>query len=222
MESSRGRFIDIANNCNCKTGASTGGHDLISCANVTRTDTSYCCDGRTANCCDTGVARFDVLPSNPQVSATWNAKSSRFAVVLTTTSSTPTLTLPTTSGFTDATTNTPNPSPTFPNQSPDPPGLPQTTTQGLSTAAQVGIGVGAAAVGAMLMAAVVWLLWRRRKSKTALGAGGTDQTMTSTNWQTEYHKPGGLPPQPQEMDARSSRQELKGHMWVELEAPANR
>lgn len=216
MPWSRGRLIDIANNCNCKTGASTGGTDLISCTNVTRTDTSYCCDGHTANCCDTGVARFDVLPSNPQVSATWNAKSSRFAVVLTT-SSTPTPA--TTSGFTDAAKNTPNPSPNFPNQSPDPAGPSQTTTQGLSTAAQVGIGV-SAAVGAMLMAAVVWLLWRRKKNKTALGAGGTDQTMTSTNWQTEYYKPGGLPPQAQEMDALSSRQEVKGHMWVEL--PANR
>ncbi|KAH6605409.1 hypothetical protein Trco_007116, partial [Trichoderma cornu-damae] len=45
--------------------ADSGGTDLISCYNVTNTDTSYCCD-HTSYCCDSGVGRFNVLPEKPQ------------------------------------------------------------------------------------------------------------------------------------------------------------
>ncbi len=51
------------------------GHDLISYSNVTGSDTSSCYDGAAfAFYCDKDIARFDVLPSKPQVLARWGAK----------------------------------------------------------------------------------------------------------------------------------------------------
>ncbi|KAK1987079.1 hypothetical protein LZ30DRAFT_703533, partial [Colletotrichum cereale] len=74
--------------------AMTGGTDLISCSNVTGIGTSYCCD-HAANCCNSGIGRFDILPAEPQVWATWNRESTRFVVVLhTSDSSTSTTALP--------------------------------------------------------------------------------------------------------------------------------
>ncbi|KAH6956456.1 hypothetical protein DER45DRAFT_269864 [Fusarium avenaceum] len=61
-------------------GADRGGTDLISCSNVTNSDTSYCCD-HNSNCCNSGIGRFNVLPSNPEVWATWNRKATQYVVV---------------------------------------------------------------------------------------------------------------------------------------------
>lgn len=153
------------NSLNCPmfcVDADTGGTDLISCQNVTSKDTSYCCDHKTY-CCDSGVGRFDVLPSNPQPWATWNVESSRFLVVgtmfvakssTTSQSTTPTTlestTSPTGSGLASA-----SESASTSNSSPEP-------SSGLSHGTQAGIGVGVG-VGSLLVSAVIYLIWKLRK-----------------------------------------------------------
>ncbi|KAK4250208.1 hypothetical protein C7999DRAFT_11997 [Corynascus novoguineensis] len=62
-------------------GAIYGGHDLISCSNVTKTDTSYCCDRARGFCCDDGVGRFEVLPPRPQLWALWDVEATAYVVV---------------------------------------------------------------------------------------------------------------------------------------------
>ncbi|EAQ92022.1 hypothetical protein CHGG_00257 [Chaetomium globosum CBS 148.51] len=153
-----------------------GGHDLISCSNVTNTDTSFCCDGHRAFCCDDGVARFNVLPSNPQAWATWDNSASHFVVVqdlkttstgslpaATGTSTTPSTTPPAATTDSDQTQSAPT-SPTATDTS-TPSESPQSTT--LPIAAQAGIGVGIGAL-AIALAAVAYLLWKLRRSKKAL------------------------------------------------------
>ncbi|KAK3328125.1 hypothetical protein B0T19DRAFT_423752 [Cercophora scortea] len=120
--------------------ANTGGTDLISCTNTTYTDTSYCCD-HTVDCCNTGVGRFDVLPTQPQVWASWDANLLRFVVRR-----------PLTSGTTAAI-------PSQPSRAPDP-----TLTSTLSTGAWTGIGFAAAAI-VVLSVAVVYLSRRLHRIK---------------------------------------------------------
>ncbi len=143
-------------------GASTGGTDLISCSNVTGSGTSYCCDHQ-AFCCDQGVARFDVLPADPQVLARWDTKASQFVAVSQTTSSSRTSsTISTTTSSTNpatASVSSPPSSPT-PSDTADP-------APALSTGAKAGIGVGAAVL-AIALAAVAYLLFKLRKKKAQL------------------------------------------------------
>ncbi|KAK3347273.1 hypothetical protein B0T25DRAFT_584295 [Lasiosphaeria hispida] len=188
--------------------ANTGGTDLISCSNVTRSDTSYCCD-HNAFCCDSGVGRFDVVPSKPQTWATWSAAASQFVVVnpLSTAaaSSSPSSTLAsktsnapfltTTPPGNDTTSGTPQPS---------------QPAQGLTAGAQAGIGVGAA-VGALLIAAVVFLLWKMKKNKKLLEG----KQRTENTWPAVYPEP----PKMELVGATPLRQELDGS-YVPTELPA--
>lgn len=41
---------------------------------------SFCCD-HDANCCNSGLGRFNLLPSNPTTSATWDVQLTRFVVL---------------------------------------------------------------------------------------------------------------------------------------------
>ena len=153
-------------------GAVTGGTDLVSCSNVTGSDTSYCCDGPAfAFCCDKGVARFDVLPSKPQVLARWDAKATQFvAVSQTVTATTSSYTSSTTSRATSSATTNPPVAATL-SSSASQTAPPESTTiaqpPSLSTAAQAGIGVGAAFL-ALALAAVAYLLFKLRNKKAQL------------------------------------------------------
>ncbi|KAL2755386.1 hypothetical protein ACRALDRAFT_1082359 [Sodiomyces alcalophilus JCM 7366] len=178
-------------------GASTGGTDLISCANVTGIDTLHCCD-HTVNCCNSGVGRFEVLPSEPEIWATWNRDSTQYVVVITTTSSTSTSEQSFTSTheqpsspLTSAATSTPatagddrgnhststatseasSPIGTAPEGSQSAahvqPSPDDSSDEGLSMAAQAGIGAGAG-VGVILIAAVIYLIWKLRKNQKML------------------------------------------------------
>ncbi|KAK0708654.1 hypothetical protein B0H67DRAFT_496106 [Lasiosphaeris hirsuta] len=199
--------------------ANTGGTDLISCSNVTKSDTSYCCD-HNAFCCDNGVGRFDVLPSKPQTWATWSAAASQFVVVnpisTSSTSSIPSSTLASTTSFAPYLTTT------LPGNG-TPSGTPQPSqaAQGLTAGAQAGIGVGAA-IGALLIAAVVFLLWKMKKNKRLLGEV---RKQTENTWPAVYPEPpkmelvGGAPVRqeldssyaPAELPAATDRAELYGH-----------
>lgn len=153
-------------------GADKGGTDLISCSNVTGSDTSFCCD-HNSGCCNSGVGRFAVLPSNPKVWATWNRKANEYTVVGTiftdeSTSTTALVTSDTSSSVTVATsthaTTTSEASASSSSVSDTPASSDEPA--GMSTGAKAGIGAGIG-VGAMLAATVVYLLWRIRKNKKA-------------------------------------------------------
>ncbi|KAK3898023.1 hypothetical protein C8A05DRAFT_19320 [Staphylotrichum tortipilum] len=152
--------------------AMTGGTDLVSCSNVTRTDTSYCCDGGRPFCCDDGVARFEVLPSRPQTVARWDAKASQFVVVqeqtsssgASATSSQTSSTATSTFGSVTSSSTESSGSQTSPPRAPD---SSAAQSGGLSSAAQAGIGVGAGVL-ALALGAVAYLLFKLRSKKARL------------------------------------------------------
>ncbi len=193
---------------------SGGGHDLTSCYNVTRKDTSYCCAG-VANCCDSGAGRFEVLPAQPYTWALWDdaktqyvvktplstaASSSTSSTTSTATSSSTTI-ASTTSHASDQTTSSSSVSTpssgtgTRATTETGPPGQSATNqpstdavqSSGLSTGAQAGIGVGAA-LGALLLAAVAYLSWKLRKTRKAMAGG------TGSQWQGYPQDPYSTPP----------------------------
>ncbi|KAL6856717.1 hypothetical protein J3F83DRAFT_751584 [Trichoderma novae-zelandiae] len=143
--------------------ADTGGTDLISCSNVTNADNSFCCD-HTNGCCNSGAGRFNVLPKNPQVWATWNNEASSYRVVGTVYTGNPTSTsrgsAKTKATTAPATTTTTSSAPTNTN-----PGE-SDQSSGLSNGAKAGIGVGAG-VGAILVAAVAFLVWKLRQRRAS-------------------------------------------------------
>lgn len=136
------------------TGASTGGTDLISCQNVTNSPADYCCD-HTNGCCDSGVGRFQILPSSAVTSAVWISSATAFSDLSRSTgTSTETgtrsrthTTFPATKTAAASSTNTP-----------------QSSSGGLSTGAQAGIGVGAAVGALLVLGAIGFFFWRRRQS----------------------------------------------------------
>ncbi|AEO66599.1 uncharacterized protein THITE_118802 [Thermothielavioides terrestris NRRL 8126] len=151
------------------------GPDLISCSNVTKNPTDFCCDN-DAGCCDSGIGRFSLLPSDPQPWATWDGTKSQYVVVKplspATAATTGTSTSISTSTSVPATTTTTASlaastsssalgaaiAPTLA-ASPQAGGSPS-----LSTAAKAGIGVGAA-VGAAMLGVIAFLLWKLNQSK---------------------------------------------------------
>jgi len=176
------------------------GWDLVSCANVTQSDTSYCCD-TMPNCCNGGVGRFDVLPAHPALWAQFDEAKTRYVVqtplATAASSSSTTSTSSTTSSATTSTAASGGPSqqssatdhvsapPSSGTRLPPAQTAQAATTTGLSTAAQAGIGVGAA-VGALLVAAVAYLWWRLRKSEQA--------RLDATNPQRQQQQDAGGPP----------------------------
>jgi hypothetical protein len=152
------------------TEADTGGTNLISCSNVTQTDTSYCCD-HTNNCCDTGVGRFIIQPSQPQTWATFNTASTAYVVVgvMYTSSSTLTPSQPasTTAG---ATTSSTPPSSTSSSASGS-----GSSGSGSSSTLKIGLGVGiglGVVVIALAIALAVLLCRRRRRSSPDTASQG--------------------------------------------------
>ncbi|KAF3064354.1 hypothetical protein GL218_01035 [Daldinia childiae] len=161
-------------------GASRGGTDLISCANVTRDDTSYCCNG-AENCCDSGDGRFSVGPHNPTTSATWNAASTKFIVVGTTSTTSST----SSTSIKDSTTSTSDsatPNATSDNFTSGAPtntdvasqsdntssvGTAASISSDLSDGAKAGIGIGAV-IGVLLIVGLIYALWRLQKMNKML------------------------------------------------------
>lgn len=172
------------------------GWDLVSCSNVTRSDTSYCCMGMK-DCCDGGVGRQEIQPPPSLTWAIWDAENTQYDVVTplseeqasSTPRSTSTSDASAAAEATDGTSGDSTASPSASRASTStntissategllPEQQPSDTTDSansrshestsLSTAAQAGIGVGAAA-GALLVAAVLYLWWRLNKAHKAL------------------------------------------------------
>ncbi|RYP72589.1 hypothetical protein DL771_004084 [Monosporascus sp. 5C6A] len=198
------------------TGGVDIGPDLVSCSNVTNDATSYCCD-HTGRCCDSGVGRFTVLPAIPTTTATWDRLLTRFVAIATpsssatsqststtsqstTTTSQSTTTTSSSSGETSpsSTTSSTSVAPNAPSQSP----LATSTT--LSTGAQAGIGIGAG-VGAILIAALIYVLWKLRKTEKALSRNRLNETeYASNNLGSQPVKYGPYVGPPQELDARDN------------------
>lgn len=217
-------------------GGAGGGTDLISCSNVTGTDTAYCCD-HTNGCCDSGVGRFSVLPSNPVTSATWNQASTAYVVVATSSSSTSVSSMPTSStGSSSASeTSTSNPSSaavstttgtSASSSSSAATGSASESTSGLSGSAAAGIGAGAG-VGALSLGVGVFFAFRAWKRKKAAGETKSNLDHASSSSRrhevpmdkNDYPQPygSGYPPydsqnQITELPVRSTpRHELAGH-----------
>ncbi|KAI1654903.1 hypothetical protein F4813DRAFT_368843 [Daldinia decipiens] len=186
---------DSGNCANYCLGASLGGTDLISCANVTKDDTSYCCNG-AENCCDSGDGRFSVGPHNPTTSATWNAASTKFIVVgiTSTSTSTTSATTPTTPTISSTSATSTKDSTTSASGSTTPSAASYSSTNGVSTntgvafqpditpssagtaassssdlsdGAKAGIGIGAV-IGVLLIIGLVYALWRLQKMNKML------------------------------------------------------
>lgn len=140
---------------------------MVSCSNVTDSDTSYCC-ATEAGCCDSGVGRFELLPSNPRVTATWNSASFRFAAVETSSSSatsqafTSSATPRVLSSSTTASTFTLEPSDQLAELSTPPSVLPASAKAG------IGVGIGLAGVN---FAGLAYILWKFNKLKGSNGDG---------------------------------------------------
>ncbi|EAQ83462.1 hypothetical protein CHGG_09866 [Chaetomium globosum CBS 148.51] len=144
--------------------------DLTSCANVTGSDTTYCCDNHRVPCCDASIARFDVLPSKPQIFAIWDDSASAYLSI--NLPGTATTTATTTTSSSPAYPTDPPPSNTQPSSTPsNPPSPDAASAAALSLAVQAGIGVGAAVL-ALALAVVVYLVVKLRRNKNAVLAAG--------------------------------------------------
>ncbi|KPM36212.1 hypothetical protein AK830_g10347 [Neonectria ditissima] len=207
-------------------GADTGGTDLVSCSNVTDSDTSYCCD-HNPGCCNSGVGRFNVFPSEPDTWAIWNKEVTQYTVVHTLSSTEPTSTTTqakttstssakiTTSTLSTTTREIPSPTDSAINT----PGSSEAPV-GLSTGAKAGIGAGAV-IGAVITAAIVYLLWKTRKNERAakenkqLPPACHPPPPMDSAWQRSYYTL-KEPQNPQELDGR----QYQGYM-IRAELPAH-
>ncbi|KAK4153600.1 hypothetical protein C8A00DRAFT_15215 [Chaetomidium leptoderma] len=194
------------------------GPALISCANVTGRDTSFCC-GNTNGCCDRGIERFELLPSNPEPFAIWNETISQYVAVTATTASTSTTasaTTSTTATTTASTTSSPSSSATslaLPPGQTQPPESDRAESSGLSVAAQAGIGVGVSLCG-ILLGVIAYLLWKLYQNKR--GANPEDNPRHYGDKQ--YPAPQCSGQVPQEMFADPA--EMYGDSpYVELDGP---
>ncbi|KAK8066223.1 hypothetical protein PG997_012970 [Apiospora hydei] len=154
----------LANN-SINKGGSMGGPDLISCANSTGNEGSYCCD-HLSNCCDTGVGRFQI--QRPRPTASWNTQASRFELVAQSSTSSSAATSaanPTTSSDSPGTQG--DPAPTTAGATPQSTERPAEEQQGLasSTAAGIGTGVG---IGVSALAVFGYMALKRYRSNKAI------------------------------------------------------
>ncbi|KAH7236291.1 hypothetical protein BKA59DRAFT_516809 [Fusarium tricinctum] len=188
-------------------GADRGGPDLIS-----------------------GVGRFNVLPSNPEVWATWNRKATQYAVVgtifrdeSTSNKASATATIISSATYTTSASITSASESAMTSSS-----MPKTTESseapsGLSTGAKAGIGAGIG-VGAVLAVAVILLLWNMRRTRRAIESEKQLPPMyynptMAASWQQSHHVH-----DPKELQSRPP-QELDGHQCqaynVRVELPAH-
>lgn len=214
------------------------GMDLVSCSNVTHVDTSYCC-ATQMGCCDSGVGRFEVLPAQPNTWAVWDSSKTLYSVVtpLPTSSSSSSSAISTssatssaasttgsasrsetsatdTSGASRLSTQTGPPEQAATNSNTPTTGASQSS--GLSTAAQAGIGAGAA-VGALLVAAVAYMWWKMQKMQQ--GRGGPSGSDAWQGSQDAYPTDSVAAPQYYPQDPRrkvelygnTGAHELQGH-----------
>ena len=146
------RFVRVIGHVaeNVITEASTGGTDIISCANVTNSNLDFCCD-HTTDCCDTGVGRFRLPDAG--VALTTIAPSASTATRLPSSSS-PAST--TTSVTAVPAAKTPGTAPA------------KSKHSGISSGAKAGIAVGVV-LAAVIIAALSILLWRARRKNAPHG-----------------------------------------------------
>ncbi|KAI4229374.1 MAG: hypothetical protein L6R36_000915 [Xanthoria steineri] len=132
--------------------ADTGGTDLIPCENVTSNARDFCCDHNDF-CCDDGAGRFRLDTAGEPKRTLGSAASTATKMPKTSTSTSATST-------SEATTASPSGSASAGPLIPEP----ETSSPGLSTGAKVGIGIGAA-LGAIIVLAAVFFLWKWRPSR---------------------------------------------------------
>lgn len=187
---------------------------MASCSNVTNRDTSYCCD-KDAGCCDSGTSRFELLPSSPTVTATWNAPSYRFVVIDAPSSSTASHTLEFSTILVTPSTSPPQSTGISPE--------PSASTSALPVGAKAGIGVGVFLM-ASILGVLTYILWRVRKSKVSYSQHGQAQESSMPGMGTSSSGiPGSLDGKielpghhsnPQEMPSMRSPRELPAETYA--------
>ena len=186
--------------------AKFGGTNLISCTNVTNNPLDFCCD-HTNDCCETGVGRtrlaedglkaFTTIASSAST-ATRHPSSATFRSSTSTSS-----TASASSTVRPAAATTPS-ALALPTAQSTPSSSQSRASSGVSVGAAVGIGIGSACGAAGLLA--IYLLWRRRKSRSA---SGSQEKMFHQSPRNPQELPGEMHP---EMQAGNP-------MWEVSEAP---
>ncbi|KAK7992437.1 hypothetical protein PG988_001231 [Apiospora saccharicola] len=161
-------------------GDSMGGPDLISCANATGSDESYCCD-HLSNCCDTGVGRFNI--KRPRPTASWNTQASRFDLI------------PTGAG-------------TAPQPTEKPADTQQGLSSSASAGIGVGVGLGFSALAVASYLAM--RRYRKKKAMSKLQAAPPENFSTFDGSVQQKDSMGywGASPPPQELRSHNRPQEL--------------
>ncbi|KAI6085028.1 hypothetical protein F4821DRAFT_261392 [Hypoxylon rubiginosum] len=176
-----------------------------------------------AGCCDSGVGRFDVLPSNPITTATWNVAKSQFVVIATSTSSSTTSSSPSTSSSVTSSISTSSStsisSPTTSNPSLLPTSQPvtsntaaSTTSTGLSMGEKVGIGVGVG-LGSLLLAVLTYVIWLLRKKSNAAQQQSSQESLAGQQPAMAYEYPKWASP-PQELSNEQMNHNLRYELPV--------
>ncbi|KAK8012823.1 hypothetical protein PG991_010198 [Apiospora marii] len=196
-------------------GDSMGGPDLISCANATGSDDSYCCD-HLSNCCDTGVGRFNM--KRPRPTASWNTEASRFDLIASPSSTISSSTSPAANPTSSSGPSNNSPATQGSATAPQSTEKPADSPQGLSSSASAGIGVGVG-VGFSALAVVFYLAMRRyRKKKANARAQAAPPEHLSTFDGSVQQKDSmgywGASPPPHELQSQNRPQELYGQGQV--------
>ncbi|KAK8131191.1 hypothetical protein PG984_007629 [Apiospora sp. TS-2023a] len=187
-------------------GDSMGGPDLISCANATGSDETYCCD-HLSNCCDTGVGRFNM--QRPRPTASWNTQASRFDLI-----PSPPLQLAAPPARQQSPHHRRNTG-----IAPQPTEKPADTQQGLSSSTSAGIGVGVG-LGSSALAIAFYLAMRRYRKKRAMSnlqaaPPGQFSTFDGSVQQKDSMGYWGASPPPQELHSQNRQQELCGQSQLQ-------
>ena len=132
--------------------ATTGGANVISCENVTKSDADFCCN-YSHGCCDSGFGRFQVQLNSDVLTLGSNGA--------------PISTAPPTSSSSSSLPS--NTSQSSPSSTP----INSNSSSGLSTGAIAGIAVACVIVGLALLGGLAYCLWNKRNNT----GGSPDRTV---------------------------------------------
>ncbi|VUC34398.1 unnamed protein product [Clonostachys rosea] len=164
----------------CLDTDANDGVGMKSCSSTTKKDTSYCCWYSADSCCSTGVGRIELLPSNPDIWASYDNSSSSYDVVKSRTlisssstqlsTSTSSSSSSTSSATSSATTTTSAASPTSTSDESNS----GSSSGGLTTGAKAGIGVGVT-LGVIALLCLGFFLNRWYEAKKRADAQAQEQ-----------------------------------------------
>ncbi|KAI1327436.1 hypothetical protein F5Y16DRAFT_399432 [Xylariaceae sp. FL0255] len=156
-----------------------GGEDVVSCQNVTKSDSTFCCNGDT-NCCDSGDGVFTVFPAPSVTFATWNLAASGYVPIATTSSTVAPSSVPPSSKTTLSSETTPSgssPAEATPSSTSSLSPPTSTASSKLSTGAIAGVVVGSF-LGLSAVVIPVFFYFKTRRAKRNQSQPSNTQGMT--------------------------------------------